>query len=74
MIIHGKAFLSWLIKEGIVPAETRRVVIDASVDSAVVIYIEKYGTSAFISVKPPPELRTAVKVTSELADEAETDA
>lgn len=60
--IHGPAFLGWLESFGIVPKNTRRVVIDAAHDRAVMIYIEAYGTSEMIEAEPPPELRTNVTI------------
>ncbi len=61
-IIHGREFLNWLAADGIIPNECTRVVIDASHDSPVEMYIEKYGTTGLIEVKPPGELRTAIKI------------
>ena len=57
--IHSKAFLEWLERFGLIPENTRRVVIEASVDSAVMIYAELFGTSPMVEVDPPPELRGA---------------
>lgn len=62
-IIHGRGFLGWLIDNGIVPKETRRVVIEASVEMATVIYVEQYGTEELIKVQVPESLKqAAVKV------------
>jgi hypothetical protein len=64
-IIHGKKFLEWLRQCGIIPERCCRVVIDASVDSAVMIYTEHYGTEKMLSVVPPPELFGATVITTE---------
>lgn len=62
MRILGKLFLAWLHEQGIIPENTRRVVIDARHDSVVVIYTEQYGTDRLIKVEAPPELKTAIVV------------
>lgn len=69
--IPGKAFLDWLKREGIVPENTRRVVIDAEANSPIIIYVEMYGGDKLIEVEPPPELRVGVKIVS--SDKAEQD-
>ena len=61
-MITGNTFLKWLSDNDIIPKDTRRVVIDASYDSAVLMYIEKFGTKKIIEVKPPEDLDKAVKV------------
>lgn len=58
--IHGKDFLDWLERGGITPANTRRVVIDAQVGHATLIYVEGMGSRGMIDVDPPAELRGAV--------------
>lgn len=55
----SKSFLDWLRRSGIIPENTRRVVIDAKVNDVVMIYIEQYGTTALLDVDPPPEFFTA---------------
>lgn len=60
--ITGRTFLQWLIDNGVVPDRTRRVVIDASYNSFVSIYIETFGTEKLIKVGVPSELLTATKV------------
>lgn len=45
---------------GVIEAHTRRVVITASVEEPVVIYVEKYGDERMLHVDVPTELRTAV--------------
>lgn len=57
--IHGRAFLEWPDAAGIIPSKTTRVVIEASINDAVRIYVEQYGDEGLISVEPPPELRGA---------------
>jgi hypothetical protein len=54
--LHSQAFLDWLKGAGIIPERTRRVVIEATVNELVKIYIEQVGTDELISVEPPPEL------------------
>jgi hypothetical protein len=53
-LIHGLAFLRWLRDSGIVPENTRRVVIEAGVDTPVTIYCEQFGSEALVSVEAPP--------------------
>lgn len=43
----------WLSRDGIPVRESRRVVIDASVDSAVMVYIEKYATEKLLETPDP---------------------
>lgn len=69
--IPGQTFLDWLKREGIVPENTRRVVIDAEANNPIIIYVEMYGGDKLIEVEPPPELRVGVKIVS--SDEAEQD-
>lgn len=61
-IIDGDAFLQWLSGAGIIPNTTRRVVIDACVGEALMLYIEQYGTKSFIDLEPPAALINAVQV------------
>ena len=60
-----KVIAEWLEKIGIDPNSARRVVIDIPCDGAVVVYIEAYGDSSIFEVEPPPELRTAIRVTQD---------
>lgn len=57
--IHGKDFLAWLQRGGLVPENTRRVVIEASVDRSTVIYVETFASHSMIEVEIPTELRVA---------------
>ena len=59
---RDKRVANWLEKIGIDPKTARRVVVDISADSAVYIYIERYGDSKMFEVEPPPELTTAIKL------------
>lgn len=61
-VISGRAFLLWLIDNGVIPDRSRRVVIDASYDSIVAIYVETVGTEKLIKVEVPTELVGATKV------------
>jgi hypothetical protein len=51
-VIHGKRFIEALLESGVVTKDerVRRVVIDASADNAVVMYVERYGDSRLIEV------------------------
>jgi len=60
--VKSDAFLNWLRAEGIIPENCRRVVIDATAGSVVLVYAELFGSSALIAVKPPPELRVDVVI------------
>lgn len=59
MAVHGKEFLDWLRTGGIIPENTRRVVIDASVNSATMIYVETFASRKMIEVDVPDEFRGA---------------
>ena len=50
-LVHGKQFLAWLSDNGIVPERTRRVVIDAAVNAAVMVYTEQFGDERLIDVR-----------------------
>lgn len=60
-IARGRDFLDWLAAAGIVPkdAPVRRVVIEAAVDTPILIYVELYGTDKMIRVTPSDVLRAA---------------
>lgn len=51
-MIHGRKFLEALTAAGIISQEDhiRRVIIDAGVNTAVVIYVERYGDERLLSV------------------------
>ncbi len=51
-LIAGKKFLQALADAGIIRTEDhiRRVIIDAAVDTAVSIYVERYGDERLLSV------------------------
>jgi hypothetical protein len=51
-LIHGREFLEALAEAGVIRNEdhVRRVIIDAAVDTAVVIYVERYGDDRLLSV------------------------
>ena len=66
---HSKELWDWLRLIGIDTATTRRVVIDIPSNGAVTIYIEKFGTRAMLSVEPPPELGTAIKIDADEVDD-----
>jgi len=53
-IIHSKAFIDALLASGVVTKEerARRVVIDASIGDAVILYVERYGDSRLLEVIP----------------------
>jgi hypothetical protein len=50
--IHGRKFLEALAETGIISVDDhiRRVIIDASVDSAVTMYVERFGDERLLSV------------------------
>jgi hypothetical protein len=50
--IHGRYFLQALVDAGIIQLGdyVRRVVIDAAVDSAVTVYVERYGDARMLDV------------------------
>lgn len=50
--VHGRKFLEAFAAAGIISAgdHIRRVVIDASVDSAVTLYVERFGDERLLSV------------------------
>ena len=49
--IVGRGFLNRLCELGIIPSSTRRVVIEAAVDGATMIYVEQYGDKRLFSVE-----------------------
>jgi hypothetical protein len=53
-LIHGRAFIDALLESGVITKEesVRRVVIDASADNAVIMYVERYGDSRLLEVVP----------------------
>jgi hypothetical protein len=52
-IAMANGLLKALVDAGIVPPETRRVVIDATVNDATIIYVEQFGTEALINLIAP---------------------
>lgn len=52
-IILANTLLKALVDAGIVPPETRRVVIDATVNEATYIYVEQFGTETLIDLIAP---------------------
>jgi len=54
-IVTGKEFLQKLLDLGIIPLNTRRVVIDAARDDLVMVYVEQLGTERLLSVTPTLE-------------------
>lgn len=51
-LITGGSFLEHLCELGIIPRTSKRIVIEAAVDSAVTIYVEQYGDKRLLSVRP----------------------
>jgi hypothetical protein len=53
-LIQGKRFLEALLESGVITKDqfVRRIVIDASVDNVVVMYVERYGDSRLLEVVP----------------------
>jgi len=49
-MIAGKEFLGKLIDSGVIPLETRRVVIDAPWDEVVKVYVTQVGTERLLEV------------------------
>jgi len=54
-MIAGKEFLDKLIDSGVIPLETRRVVIDAPWDEVVTVYVTQVGTERLLEVVPTLE-------------------
>ena len=54
-MIAGKEFLDKLIDSGVIPLETRRVVIDAPWDEVVTVYVTQVGTERLLEVTPTLE-------------------
>lgn len=52
-IISGDQLAQALIKAGIIPENTRRVVIDITAGQAARLYVEEYGTEALLDLIPP---------------------
>ncbi|HUW10715.1 MAG TPA: hypothetical protein VM537_13370 [Anaerolineae bacterium] len=63
-IVTGRQFLLALERAGVLQVEdkTTRVVIDAKVDEALMIYIENFGDERVLEVATHPDLKIAVKV------------
>jgi hypothetical protein len=51
-VVSGHGFLKHLFELGLIPAETRRVVIDAGMNSLPIMYIEKLGTEGLLQLTP----------------------
>ena len=67
-VVTGREFLMALERAGVLQVEdrTRRAVIDASIDDALVIYVENFGDERVLEVTTHPDLRVAtVKRTTE---------
>ena len=62
---QNKAVTEWLQKIGIDTKLARRVIIDIPCNGPIEIYIESYGDSSIFEIEPPPELKTAIRVTAE---------
>ena len=56
----GRDFLSLMIDRGIVTGNVRRVIIDASIDSALMVYIEEIGDDRMLQLAAMPELKAAI--------------
>jgi hypothetical protein len=52
--IHGRRFIEALLESGIVAKGdfVRRIVIDASADNAVILYVERFGDERLFEVIP----------------------
>ena len=50
--ILGDQFIAWLEAGGIVPTNTRRVVVEASAGNIVMIHVEQYGTTEMLQFNP----------------------
>lgn len=68
--IHGRHFLEALMGAGVISpgSYVRRIVIDASIDSAVKVYIERIGDERILDVAP---LLTGLNVRTVVREEAE---
>ena len=52
-VISGLGFIEWLIKQGVIAdGRIRRVIIDATFDRAVKVYVEQHGTTGLIGEVP----------------------
>lgn len=52
-ISRSNPLMEALHAAGIIPKETRRVVIDATANEAILIYVEQYGTDVLVNLIPP---------------------
>ena len=66
--IHGRHYLKYLQDNGIIPPYTRRVVIDASVDSAVTLYCETFGSDELLKLDPAPLADAGVRWVNGVAE------
>ncbi len=48
--IHGREFMRVLYEAGVIPMTARRVVVDAAVDSATIVYVELIGDERMLKV------------------------
>lgn len=63
--ILGREFVQKLQAAGLLPDGVRRVVIDASHDKPLTIYIEKIGDERWLEIDVTEELRPAIVVTGD---------
>jgi hypothetical protein len=64
--IVGRKFIDALLGSGVITKDefVRRIIIDASYDNAVVMYVERYGDSRLLEVVPA---LTGVEIRREVA-------
>jgi hypothetical protein len=61
-VTTGRSFLDVLKKTGLIPPNTRRVVIDASMDEVVQMYYECYGDATLLCVDTVESLKDCITV------------
>ena len=63
------ASTEWLIhlceQLEIEPSNVRRIIIDAKVNSAVIIYVEQYGTDKLFDLRPPDVSAAEIRIAGE---------
>jgi hypothetical protein len=60
--ILGQTFIEWLVKQGIIKDSlVQRVVIDAPYNDVMRVYVQRLGSTVFLGVDLPAELRVELK-------------
>lgn len=69
-IMHGRGFIDWLEKAGVIPNNTRSVIIEAGIDRVTTIHCNMLMDSKAISEVVPEELKAARVVVNGSASDA----